>query len=105
MILCVILFVCACFYSIHQLAFILFLLLARLQWVLSPKYFNFPLPITLTMIHMGFSGLVAFFLIRVFKVKVIFKVPVYWSVYSLYDLTKAIVFIGSTFMWLSLADI
>ncbi|KAL7145649.1 hypothetical protein ABFS83_07G100200 [Erythranthe nasuta] len=39
-----------------------------LQWVLSPKYFNFPFPITLTMIHMGFSGLVAFFLIRVFKV-------------------------------------
>ncbi|CAM8994986.1 unnamed protein product [Rhodiola kirilowii] len=38
------------------------------KWVLSPKYFNFPLPITLTMIHMGFSGLVAFLLIRVFKV-------------------------------------
>ncbi|KAJ6897748.1 hypothetical protein NC652_024538 [Populus alba x Populus x berolinensis] len=38
------------------------------KWVLSPKYFNFPLPITLTMIHMGFSGAVAFFLIRVFKV-------------------------------------
>lgn len=38
------------------------------KWVLSPKYFNFPLPITLTMIHMGFSGVVAFFLIRVLKV-------------------------------------
>ncbi|XP_047307824.1 probable sugar phosphate/phosphate translocator At3g17430 [Impatiens glandulifera] len=38
------------------------------KWVLSPKYFNFPFPITLTMIHMGFSGIVAFFLIRVFKV-------------------------------------
>ncbi|KAL3835104.1 hypothetical protein ACJIZ3_009840 [Penstemon smallii] len=38
------------------------------KWLLSPKYFNFPFPITLTMIHMGFSGLVAFFLIRVFKV-------------------------------------
>ncbi|KAL7178415.1 hypothetical protein ACSBR2_031540 [Camellia fascicularis] len=37
-------------------------------WVLSPKYFNFPFPITLTMIHMGFSGVVAFFLVRVFKV-------------------------------------
>ena len=36
--------------------------------MLSPKYFNFPLPITLTMIHMGFSGAVAFFLVRVFKV-------------------------------------
>ncbi|XP_073312071.1 probable sugar phosphate/phosphate translocator At3g17430 isoform X1 [Primulina huaijiensis] len=38
------------------------------KWVLSPKYFNFPFPITLTMIHMGFSGAVSFFLIRVFKV-------------------------------------
>ncbi|XP_008782537.1 probable sugar phosphate/phosphate translocator At3g17430 isoform X2 [Phoenix dactylifera] len=38
------------------------------KWVLSPKYFKFPFPITLTMIHMGFSGVVAFFLIRVFKV-------------------------------------
>ncbi|KAB1213760.1 hypothetical protein CJ030_MR5G021892 [Morella rubra] len=37
------------------------------KWVLSPKYFNFPFPITLTMIHMGFSGTVAFFLVRVFK--------------------------------------
>lgn len=38
------------------------------KWVLSSNYFNFPFPITLTMIHMGFSGLVAFFLVRVFKV-------------------------------------
>ncbi|XP_057470671.1 probable sugar phosphate/phosphate translocator At1g48230 isoform X4 [Actinidia eriantha] len=38
------------------------------KWVLSPKYFNFPFPITLTMIHMGFSGAVAFSLVRVFKV-------------------------------------
>ncbi|KAJ4968474.1 hypothetical protein NE237_015175 [Protea cynaroides] len=38
------------------------------KWVLSPKYFNFPFPITLTMIHMGFSGVVAFILVRVFKV-------------------------------------
>ncbi|WCJ40441.1 Nucleotide-sugar transporter family protein [Euphorbia peplus] len=38
------------------------------KWVLSPKYFNFPYPITLTMIHMGFSGAVAFIIVRVFKV-------------------------------------
>lgn len=37
------------------------------KWVLSVKYFNFPFPITLTMIHMGFSGVVAFFLVHVFK--------------------------------------
>lgn len=45
------------------------------QWVLSPKYFNFPFPITLTMIHMGFSGTVAFFLVRVFKVWLSFAGP------------------------------
>ncbi|KAF5455474.1 hypothetical protein F2P56_025046 [Juglans regia] len=48
------------------------------KWVLSTKYFNFPYPITLTMIHMGFSGAVAFFLIRIFKVvapiKMTFKI-------------------------------
>lgn len=38
------------------------------KWVLSPKYFNFPYPITLTMIHMAFSGMVAFILVRVLKV-------------------------------------
>ncbi|XP_057460856.1 probable sugar phosphate/phosphate translocator At3g17430 isoform X1 [Actinidia eriantha] len=38
------------------------------KWVLSPQYFNFPFPITLTMIHMGFSGAVAFFLVRILKV-------------------------------------
>jgi hypothetical protein len=38
------------------------------KWVLSPKYFKFPFPITLTMIHMGFSGAVAIILVRVFKV-------------------------------------
>ncbi|KAE8710935.1 Glutaredoxin-C3 [Hibiscus syriacus] len=37
------------------------------QWVLSPKYFNSPFPMTLTMIHMEFSGIVAFFLVHVFK--------------------------------------
>ncbi|KAE8707883.1 putative sugar phosphate/phosphate translocator [Hibiscus syriacus] len=39
----------------------------RIQWVLSPKYFNFLFPMTLTMIHMAYSGIVAFFLVRVFK--------------------------------------
>lgn len=38
------------------------------KWVLSPKYFKFPFPITLTMIHMGFSALVAVVLVRVLKV-------------------------------------
>ena len=47
---------------------------------LSPKYFNFPLPITLTMIHMGFSGAVTFFLVRVFKVcYAIFCVVLYFG--------------------------
>ncbi|KAH7675310.1 Glucose-6-phosphate/phosphate and phosphoenolpyruvate/phosphate antiporter domain-containing protein [Dioscorea alata] len=38
------------------------------KWVLSPKYFKFPYPITLTMIHMGFSAAVAVILVRVLKV-------------------------------------
>lgn len=38
------------------------------KWVLSTMHFNFPYPITLTMIHMAFSGAVAFVLVRVFKV-------------------------------------
>lgn len=48
------------------------------KWVLSAKHFNFPYPITLTMIHMGFSGAFAFLLIRVLKVvspvKMTFKI-------------------------------
>ncbi|KAL5561089.1 hypothetical protein UlMin_030836 [Ulmus minor] len=48
------------------------------KWFLSARYFNFPYPITLTMIHMGFSGAVAFFLIRILKVvspiKMTFKI-------------------------------
>ncbi|XP_020583014.1 probable sugar phosphate/phosphate translocator At3g17430 [Phalaenopsis equestris] len=38
------------------------------KWVLSPKYFKFPFPITLTMIHMGFSAFVAVILVRVLKI-------------------------------------
>ncbi|XP_039019870.1 probable sugar phosphate/phosphate translocator At1g48230 [Hibiscus syriacus] len=53
-------------YAIHSLHF--YVIYFLLQWVLSPKYFNFPFPMTLTMIHMAFSGIVAFFLVRVFKV-------------------------------------
>ncbi|XP_058210825.1 probable sugar phosphate/phosphate translocator At1g48230 isoform X2 [Rhododendron vialii] len=50
------------------------------KWVLSPKYFNFPFPITLTMIHMGFSGAVAFLLVRVFKV--VSPVKMTFEIYS-----------------------
>lgn len=46
--------------------------LFNLQWVLSPKYFKFPYPITLTMIHMGFSAAVAVILVRVLKVCLFF---------------------------------
>ncbi|KAH0454320.1 hypothetical protein IEQ34_016244 [Dendrobium chrysotoxum] len=38
------------------------------KWVLSPKHFKFPFPITLTMIYMGFSAFVAVILVRVFKI-------------------------------------
>lgn len=55
-------------FNLHSYAKLKNVLFLPFQWVLSTKYFNFPFPITLTMIHMGFSGLVAFFLVRVFKV-------------------------------------
>lgn len=38
------------------------------KWVLSPKYFKFPFPITLTMIHMGFSAFVSVILVRALKI-------------------------------------
>lgn len=50
------------------------------KWVLSPKYFSFPFPITLTMIHMGFSGAVAFFLVRILKV--VSPVKMTFEIYS-----------------------
>lgn len=50
------------------------------KWVLSPNYFNFPFPITLTMIHMGFSGAVAFFLVRI--VKVVSPVKMTFKIYA-----------------------
>lgn len=53
------------------------------KWVLSPKYFKFPFPITLTMIHMAFSGVVTFFLVRVFKV--CFFVPIFLLPPSMFD--------------------
>ncbi|KAI3469215.1 hypothetical protein Pfo_025878 [Paulownia fortunei] len=50
------------------------------KWVLSPTYFNFPFPITLTMLHMGFSGAAAFFLVRIFKV--VSPVKMTFSIYA-----------------------
>lgn len=38
------------------------------QWVLSPDYFNFPYPITLTTCHMLFSTALCFLVFHVFKV-------------------------------------
>ncbi|PON43218.1 Sugar phosphate transporter domain containing protein [Parasponia andersonii] len=64
----------------HLLTYIYLLLYVTLSsaWFLSTRYFNFPYPITLTMIHMGFSGAFAFFLVRVLKVvspiKMTFKI-------------------------------
>lgn len=38
------------------------------KWILAKAYFGFSFPITLTMIHMAFSGFVATLLVHVFKV-------------------------------------
>ncbi|RYR01916.1 hypothetical protein Ahy_B06g080778 [Arachis hypogaea] len=54
----------------HVLTYVYLLLYISLSsgWLLSTLHFNFPFPITLTMIHMAFSGSVSFLLIRVLKV-------------------------------------
>lgn len=39
-----------------------------MQWVLSSKEINFPYPLALTLLHMIFSSILCFILIKVFKV-------------------------------------
>ncbi|KAH7845603.1 hypothetical protein Vadar_003998 [Vaccinium darrowii] len=46
---------------------------SKLSGFLSPKDRNFPFPKPLSMIHMGFSGAVAFLLGRIFKTANIFE--------------------------------
>lgn len=38
------------------------------KWVLSSKYMNFPYPVTLTLLHMVFSSVLCFFVVKVLKV-------------------------------------
>eukprot|EP00249_Psilotum_nudum_P014215 c24723_g1_i6 orf=100-441(+) len=37
------------------------------KWVLSSKQFNFPYPVGLTLLHMVFSSILCFLVIRLFK--------------------------------------
>lgn len=49
------------------------------KWVLSDKLYGFHYPVSLTMMHMGFSGVVAFILVRIFKV--VERVEMTFSIY------------------------
>ena len=55
-----------------------------LQWVLSDRLYGFHYPISLTMMHMGFSAVVAFILVRIFKVGLTFhsQVMLIWNLFS-----------------------
>ncbi|KAG0630564.1 hypothetical protein M758_1G187900 [Ceratodon purpureus] len=49
------------------------------KWVLSDRLYGFHYPISLTMMHMGFSAVVAFILVRIFKV--VERVEMTFSIY------------------------
>ncbi|CAM8978708.1 unnamed protein product [Rhodiola kirilowii] len=47
--------------------FLSFTVIVYNKYILDPKMFNWPFPISLTMIHMAFCSTLAFLLVRVFK--------------------------------------
>jgi hypothetical protein len=47
--------------------FLSFTVIVFNKYILDRKMYNWPFPISLTMIHMGFCSFIAFFLVRVFK--------------------------------------
>jgi drug/metabolite transporter (DMT)-like permease len=47
--------------------FLSFTVIVYNKYILDRKMYNWPFPISLTMIHMGFCSFIAFFLVRVFK--------------------------------------
>jgi drug/metabolite transporter (DMT)-like permease len=47
--------------------FLSFSVIVYNKYILDPKMYNWPFPISLTMIHMGFCSTLAFFIIRVFR--------------------------------------
>ncbi len=47
--------------------FLSFTVIVYNKYILDGKMYNWPFPISLTMIHMGFCSFIAFFLVRVFK--------------------------------------
>ena len=48
--------------------FLSFTVIVYNKYILDKKLYNWPFPISLTMIHMAFSSLISFLLIRVFRV-------------------------------------
>lgn len=77
--------------------FLSFTVIVYNKYILDRKLYNWPYPISLTMIHMGFCSSLAYLLVRVFKV--VEPVSMSWELYL-----KSVVPIGllySLSLWLS----
>ncbi|XP_019192517.1 PREDICTED: probable sugar phosphate/phosphate translocator At2g25520 [Ipomoea nil] len=77
--------------------FLSFTVIVYNKYILDRKLYNWPYPISLTMIHMGFCSSLAYLLVRVFKV--VDPVSMSWELYL-----KSVVPIGllySLSLWLS----
>ncbi|KAL3839836.1 hypothetical protein ACJIZ3_024427 [Penstemon smallii] len=77
--------------------FLSFTVIVYNKYILDKKMYNWPYPISLTMIHMGFCSSIAYLLVRVFKV--VDPVTMSWDLYL-----KSVVPIGllySVSLWLS----
>lgn len=77
--------------------FLSFMVIVYNKYILDPKMYNWPYPISLTMVHMGFCSSLAYLLVRVFKV--VEPVAMSWDLYL-----KSVVPIGllySLSLWLS----
>ncbi|KAK4479181.1 hypothetical protein RD792_014692 [Penstemon davidsonii] len=77
--------------------FLSFTVIVYNKYILDRKMYNWPYPISLTLIHMGFCSSVAYLLVRIFKV--VEPVTMSWDLYL-----KSVVPIGllySVSLWLS----
>ncbi|XP_051113738.1 probable sugar phosphate/phosphate translocator At5g25400 [Andrographis paniculata] len=77
--------------------FLSFMVIVYNKYILDPKMYNWPYPISLTMIHMAFCSSLAYLLVRVFKA--VDPVVMSWDLYA-----KSVVPIGALYslsLWLS----
>ncbi|KAL0333912.1 UNVERIFIED_CONTAM: putative sugar phosphate/phosphate translocator [Sesamum angustifolium] len=77
--------------------FLSFMVIVYNKYILDPKMYNWPYPISLTMIHMAFCSSLAYILVRILKV--VDPVTMSWDLY-----VKSVIPIGllySLSLWLS----